>query len=70
MVGYKVEVYVDHEYCGNALVFPTKDEAEGYGQALSRAWILVKDSRVLEINEAPNYHWVGPGNHDIVPIKS
>ncbi|HUT68147.1 MAG TPA: hypothetical protein VMW86_06320 [Dehalococcoidales bacterium] len=68
-VEYRTEVYVENEWVGNALVFPTRDEADGYAAALKRAWILVKDYRVVETNEAANYHWVGPGNFDIVEIK-
>jgi len=66
---YKVEVYVEDEWCGNALVFPTKNEAEDYAKALWRAWLLVKDTRVMETNEKANYHFVGPANHDIIKIK-
>lgn len=66
---YRVEVYVKNEWCGNALVFPTRDEADSYGQALQRAWILVREYRVVETDDRANYHFVGPTNHDIVEIK-
>jgi hypothetical protein len=69
MAAYRVEVYVENEWVGNGLVFPTRDEAAGYAAALKRAWILVKDYRVVETTEKANYNWIGPGNHDIIEIN-
>jgi len=69
MPAYKVEVFVENEWVGNGLVFPTDHEAAGYGAALKWAWTLVRDYRVVETTEKANYHWVGPGNWDIVEIK-
>lgn len=73
MPGYRVEVIVLGEesdgWVGNGLVFPTAEQADGWGKALDHAWILVKEYRVVETQEKPNYRFVGPTNHDIVEIK-
>lgn len=68
-MSYRVEVFVENEWVGNGLFFPTKDEADKYGRALVWAWLLAKDHRVLESEEPANYNFIGPGNHDIVEIK-
>ena len=68
-MSYRAEVYVEKEWVGNGLFFPIREEAENYAKALWRAWILVKNYRVIEDVEAANYHFLGPSNHDIVEIK-
>jgi hypothetical protein len=59
-MGYKGEVIADSSgnWAGNALVFPSEAEAKGYLVDLARRWTLVQDTRVVEVDEEPNYKWV------------
>jgi hypothetical protein len=68
-MSFKVEAFVDSEWSSNQLCFPTKDEADKYGKALWRAWVLVQETRTVESPEPANYRFIGPGNHDIEEIK-
>jgi hypothetical protein len=45
------------EFCGNALRFATKEEAEGNVFDLSMRWMLVRDTRVVESDDPVNYKW-------------
>jgi hypothetical protein len=47
---WKTEVIADHtgKWCGNALRFATKEEAEAYVRDLAYRWTLVTDTRVNE----------------------
>ena len=46
---YRVEVIADGsgKYAGNALTFPTLEEAKAYARDLMRRWTLVRSWRVL-----------------------
>jgi len=57
MSAYKAEVIADSsgKWAGNALVFATREEAEAYVADLARRWTLVRDTRVVETGETPNY---------------
>jgi len=59
---FKAEVIADNsgQWCGNALRFATRGEAEQYADDLSYRWTLVRESRVIESDEAVNYVF-GPG---------
>ena len=54
---YKPEVIADSsgKWCGNALLFATREEAEIYVRDLSMRWLAVRDTRVIESEEAPTY---------------
>jgi hypothetical protein len=56
------EVIADNsgKWAGNALRFATKAEAEANVQNLSDRWFLVRETRVVESTDEPNYRWV-PG---------
>ena len=56
-MSYKVEVLVAGEttWANNALRFATTEEAEIYGKDLFRRWLLVKEWRIVESDEAVNY---------------
>jgi len=56
-MNYKVEVLVAGEttWASNALRFATTEEAETYGKDLFRRWLLVKEWRIAESDEAVNY---------------
>jgi len=56
MKGWKVEVIADNsgQWCGNGLVFATKEAAEEYARDLMWRWTAVREWRVVETDEAPN----------------
>jgi hypothetical protein len=45
------------EWCGNALVFATKQEAENNAHDLMMRWTSVTDSRADETDDPVNYKW-------------
>jgi len=47
------------EWCGNGLVFATKQEAESNAHDLMMRWMLVTDSRADETDSLVNYKWAG-----------
>lgn len=53
---YKVEVIADSsgKWCGNGKTFETREKAEEYGRDLSMCWILVREFRVVEVEEVQN----------------
>lgn len=48
----------DVEFCGNALRFATREEAEANVSDLRSRWVLVNHTRVVESDDEPNYQWV------------
>lgn len=54
---FKAEVIADSsgKWAGNALVFATREEAEIYVSDLALRWTLVRETRTVETDEAPNY---------------
>jgi hypothetical protein len=60
-MSYKAEVIADNsgKWVGNALVWTTEAEAYQYVADLASRWMLVRDTRVVEVDEEPNYRWVG-----------
>jgi hypothetical protein len=59
-MSWKPEVIADNsgKWCGNALRFETKAEAEANVRDLASRWILVRDTRVVETEDPVNYSWV------------
>lgn len=59
-VSYKPEVIADSsgKWCGNALRFATREEAEAQVYDLACRWMLVRDTRVVESDEPVNYRYV------------
>lgn len=57
-MAFKAEVIADSsgKWAGNALVFATEAEAEAYVLDLARRWTLVRETRTVSTDEAPNYH--------------
>ena len=45
------------EWCGNALRFATRAEAELNVQALMMRWMLVRETRVVESKDPVNYRY-------------
>jgi hypothetical protein len=56
-MSWKAEVIADSsgQWCGNGLVFATKEEAESYVFDLMMRWTMVRDTRVVESKEPVNY---------------
>ena len=46
------------EWCGNGLVFATKEEAEANAVALSHRWMVVTNTRADETSDPVNYRWI------------
>jgi len=55
------------KWCGNALRFPTREEAEANVRDLEMRWFAVRDTRVVESDDAPTYRYV---DGRLVPIAS
>jgi hypothetical protein len=58
-VSYAPEVIADSsgKWCGNALRFATREEAEANVFNLSMRWMLVRETRVVESDDPVNYRW-------------
>ena len=56
-MSWKAEVIADSsgKFCGNALRFATREEAETYVLDLSMRWTLVRETRVIESDDPVNY---------------
>lgn len=56
-MSYAGEVIADNsgKFCGNAMRFATKEEAEIYVHDLANRWTLVRDTRVVESSDPVNY---------------
>jgi hypothetical protein len=54
---YKPQVIADDtgEWVGNGLVFATEAEADAYVKDLASRWVLVRNTRIVEVDEKPNY---------------
>lgn len=61
MKSYAVEVIADNsgEFVGNAIRLATEVEAVAYGRDLAGRWMLVREWRVVESEDEPNYRWEG-----------
>jgi hypothetical protein len=59
-MSFKPEVIADAsgKWAGNALRFATRGEAEAYVADLARRWTLVRETRVVESEDAVNYRIV------------
>lgn len=60
-VSYAPEVQTDStgKWYGNALRFPTREEAEANVLDLSMRWFAVRDTRVVESADPVNYRYEG-----------
>lgn len=59
-MSWKPEVQVSNEtqWCGNALRFETKQEAELNVYELMCRWTAVRATRVVESTDPVNYKWI------------
>lgn len=51
---YKAIADNSGQWCGNALRFATRDEAEAYVADLAWRWTAVRDARVVECDDPVN----------------
>jgi hypothetical protein len=59
-MSWKPEVQADNtgKWCGNALRFATREEAESNVRDLMMRWFSVRDTRVVECDDPVNYRWI------------
>lgn len=59
-MSYAPEVIADNsgKFCGNALRFATREEAEANVLDLSMRWMAVRETRVVESPDPVNYSYV------------
>ena len=62
-MSWKPEVIADNSgtWCGNALRFATKQEAELNVMNLAARWMSVREWRVIESGDPVNYRWTNDG---------
>ena len=68
-MSFKPEVIADRsgQWCGNALRFATREEAEANVRDLMMRWFAVRETRVLESNDPVNYRYV---DHTLIEIAT
>ena len=68
-MSFKPEVIADSsgQWCGNALRFATREEAEANVRDLMMRWFAVRETRVLESNDPVNYRYV---DHTLIEIAT
>ena len=60
MISYRPEVIADSsgKWVGNGLRFATRKEAEDNVRDLSYRWMAVRETRVVESEDLPNYTYI------------
>jgi hypothetical protein len=68
-MSFKPEVIADAsgKFCGNALRFATREEAEANVQDLMMRWTSIRDIRVVESDDPVNYRYVDGRLESLVP---
>lgn len=71
-MSFKPEVIADAsgKWCGNALRFSTREEAEAQVLDLMMRWTSVRDTRVVQSDDPANYRYVDGRLESIVPVES
>jgi len=71
-MSWKPEVIADAsgKWCGNALRFATKEEAEGNVADLASRWFLVRETRVVESDDPVNYAWINGKPVAVSPVAA
>jgi hypothetical protein len=67
-MSWKPEVFAEGEWCGNDLVFETRDEAERWGRDLLYRWFVPTDSRAVESYDPVNYKMIDFVTGEIEPV--
>lgn len=62
-MSFAPEVIADSsgKWCGNALRFATREEAEANARNLASRWLLVRDTRAVESADPVNCRWTDAG---------
>jgi hypothetical protein len=68
-MSYAPEVIADSsgKFCGNALRFATREEAEANVHNLMMRWFSVTDTRVVESDDPVNSRWVDGHLEEVTP---
>ena len=68
-MSFKPEVIADSsgQWCGNALRFATREEAEANIQDLMMRWFAVRDTRVVECDDPVSCSYI---DHKLLPIPA
>src|SRR6266850_301631 len=68
-MSFKPEVIADSfgKWCGNALRFATRQEAEANVRDLMMRWFAVRETRIVESDDPVNYRYVGGRLESVVP---
>lgn len=66
-MSWKPEVIADGsgKWVGNMLRFATEQEAKDYVRDLSWRWTLVRDTRVIEVDEPVTHRWANGKSEEI-----
>lgn len=58
-MSFKPEVIADGsgKFCGNALRFATREEAEAYAADLMWRWTAVRETRVIKSDDPVTHRW-------------
>ena len=69
MKSFATEVIADGsgKWCGNALRFATREEAQASGENLALRWTMVRQTRTVESDDPVNYKLVDGVLHDVEP---
>ena len=68
-MSWKSEVIADSsgKWCGNALRFATREEAEANVRNLEMRWMAVRETRVVESDDLVNTAWIDGKNVSVLP---
>jgi hypothetical protein len=71
-MSFKSEVIADSsgKWCGNALRFPTREEAEANVRDLMMRWFAVRETRVVQSDDPVNYRYVDGRLESLVPEEA
>src|SRR5713226_6511845 len=71
-MSFKPEVIADTsgKWCGNALRFATREEAEANVRDLMMRWFAVRETRIVESDDPVNYLYIDGRLESIAPEES
>lgn len=58
MKSFKPEFLIDGKWCGNAVRFPTEEEARQNARHKFMVWTVPTDYRAVPSEDEPNYRYV------------
>jgi hypothetical protein len=71
-MSFKPEFIADPsgKWCGNALRFATREEAEANVRDLMMRWFAVRETRLVECDDPVNYRYVGGRRESVAEAPS